>query len=103
MPAADFSPGRPEFCWPAARRWMMAGNGSQAIHGVSASPAQLEKCDESVRSSNNSRVQTMKVVLLAGGMGTRLAEETDLKPKPMVNIGGRPLLWHIMKHYATFG
>lgn len=42
----------------------------------------------------------MKVVLLAGGFGTRLAEETELKPKPMVEIGGRPILWHIMKHYA---
>jgi len=45
----------------------------------------------------------MKVVILAGGMGTRLAEETDLRPKPMVEIGGRPILWHIMRHYAHFG
>jgi glucose-1-phosphate cytidylyltransferase len=45
----------------------------------------------------------MKVVILAGGLGTRLAEETDVKPKPMVDIGGRPILWHIMKHYAHFG
>ncbi len=45
----------------------------------------------------------MKVVILAGGMGTRLTEETDLKPKPMVEIGGRPILWHIMKHYAHHG
>jgi glucose-1-phosphate cytidylyltransferase len=42
----------------------------------------------------------MKVVILAGGLGTRLAEETELKPKPMVEVGGRPLLWHIMRHYA---
>lgn len=42
----------------------------------------------------------MKVVILAGGLGTRLAEETELKPKPMVEIGGRPILWHIMKHYG---
>ena len=42
----------------------------------------------------------MKVVLLAGGLGTRLAEETEVKPKPMVEIGGYPILWHIMKHYA---
>lgn len=40
------------------------------------------------------------VVILAGGRGTRLAEETEIKPKPMVEIGGRPILWHIMKHYA---
>jgi glucose-1-phosphate cytidylyltransferase len=45
----------------------------------------------------------MKVVILAGGMGSRLAEETEVKPKPMVEIGGRPILWHIMKHYAHYG
>lgn len=44
-----------------------------------------------------------KVVILAGGLGTRLSEETDKIPKPMVEIGGRPILWHIMKHYAHFG
>ncbi|RJO68876.1 MAG: glucose-1-phosphate cytidylyltransferase [Myxococcales bacterium] len=45
----------------------------------------------------------MKVVILAGGFGTRLTEETEIRPKPMVEVGGRPLLWHIMKHYAHFG
>ena len=45
----------------------------------------------------------MKVVLLAGGLGTRLAEETEVKPKPMVEIGGRPILWHIMRLYAHQG
>ena len=45
----------------------------------------------------------MRVVILAGGMGTRLAEETVLKPKPMVEIGGKPILWHIMRWYAHFG
>lgn len=45
----------------------------------------------------------MKVVILAGGKGTRLAEETALRPKPMVEIGGRPILWHIMKTYAHHG
>src|SRR6267143_7270635 len=45
----------------------------------------------------------MKAVILAGGLGTRLGEETDLKPKPLVDIGGRPILWHIMKHYGHFG
>jgi glucose-1-phosphate cytidylyltransferase len=45
----------------------------------------------------------MKVVILAGGLGTRLAEETVLKPKPMVEIGGMPILWHIMKTYANYG
>jgi glucose-1-phosphate cytidylyltransferase len=45
----------------------------------------------------------MKVVLLAGGFGTRLSEETDIKPKPMVEIGGKPILWHIMKLYSHHG
>jgi len=45
----------------------------------------------------------MKVVILAGGLGTRLSEETELKPKPMVEIGGYPMLWHIVKHFAHFG
>lgn len=45
----------------------------------------------------------MKVGILAGGFGTRLAEETEVKPKPMVEIGGRPILWHIMMHYHRYG
>ena len=44
----------------------------------------------------------MKVAILAGGLGSRLAEETDLRPKPMVEIGGKPILWHIMMHYAHY-
>lgn len=45
----------------------------------------------------------MKVAILAGGVGSRLSEETEVKPKPMVEIGGRPILWHIMMHYAYYG
>ena len=45
----------------------------------------------------------MKVVILCGGQGTRLREETEFRPKPMVEIGGRPILWHIMKRYAHHG
>src|SRR5947207_5127583 len=45
----------------------------------------------------------LKAVILAGGLGTRLAEETDRLPKPMVELGGRPILWHIMKIYAAAG
>ena len=45
----------------------------------------------------------MKAVILAGGLGTRLSEETHLKPKPMIEIGGLPILWHIMKIYSHFG
>lgn len=44
----------------------------------------------------------MKVVILCGGLGTRLREETEFRPKPMVDVGGRPILWHIMKHYAHY-
>jgi glucose-1-phosphate cytidylyltransferase len=45
----------------------------------------------------------VKVVILAGGLGTRIAEETEVRPKPMIEIGGRPILWHIMKHMAHHG
>ena len=45
----------------------------------------------------------MKVVILAGGLGTRLSEETEVKPKPMVEVGDQPILWHIMKHYSSYG
>ena len=45
----------------------------------------------------------MKVVILAGGFGTRISEESHLKPKPMVEIGDKPILWHIMKYYSAFG
>ena len=45
----------------------------------------------------------MKVVILCGGLGTRLREETEFRPKPMVNIGTHPILWHIMKIYAFYG
>jgi len=45
----------------------------------------------------------MKAVILAGGLGTRISEETHLKPKPMIEIGGRPILWHVMKTYSAYG
>src|SRR5436853_4011688 len=45
----------------------------------------------------------MKVVIFAGGLGTRISEETDVRPKPMVEIGGKPVLWHIMKIYSHYG
>jgi glucose-1-phosphate cytidylyltransferase len=52
---------------------------------------------------NELQTGLIKVGILAGGGGTRLAEETDTRPKPMVEIGGRPMLWHIMMHYARYG
>ena len=45
----------------------------------------------------------MKVVILAGGLGTRISEQSHLKPKPMIEIGEKPILWHIMKYYSEFG
>ena len=45
----------------------------------------------------------MKTVILAGGIGTRISEESHLKPKPMIEIGGKPILWHIMKTYSAHG
>jgi glucose-1-phosphate cytidylyltransferase len=47
--------------------------------------------------------QDIPVVILCGGMGTRLAEQTEVRPKPLVEVGGRPILWHIMQHYARYG
>ncbi len=47
--------------------------------------------------------QKIPVVILCGGMGTRLAEQTEVRPKPLVEVGGRPILWHIMKHYSRYG
>ena len=49
------------------------------------------------------KIKNMKVLILSGGLGTRLSEETALKPKPMVEIGGKPILWHIMKIYSHYG
>ena len=48
-------------------------------------------------------IKNIPVVILCGGLGTRLREETEFKPKPMVKIGNRPILWHIMKIYAYYG
>ena len=45
----------------------------------------------------------MKVVILAGGKGTRISEESQYRPKPMIEIGGKPIIWHIMKEYSYYG
>src|SRR3954470_7572275 len=54
-------------------------------------------------SSRKSHGGRMKAVILAGGLGTRIGEETHLRPKPLIEIGGRPILWHIMKLYSAYG
>src|SRR5690242_17592759 len=56
-----------------------------------------------LRDRGNESTCDMKTVILCGGMGTRLAEETDVRPKPMVEIGHQPMLWHIMRGYAHHG
>jgi glucose-1-phosphate cytidylyltransferase len=66
-----------------------------------AAPDALEPY--SFQDRHGPRLHEMTAVILCGGMGTRLREETEFKPKPMVEIGGRPILWHIMKHYHHFG
>ena len=58
---------------------------------------------ENIINSNTIKFKNMKAVILAGGLGTRLSEETVKKPKPMVEIGGKPILWHIMKSYSYYG
>lgn len=55
------------------------------------------------KSGKETRWNFMKVVLLAGGLGTRISEESQYKPKPMIEIGGKPILWHIMKEYSYYG
>jgi len=56
-----------------------------------------------VGSSFTTKIETVKAVILAGGLGTRISEESHLKPKPMIEIGGRPILWHIMKIFSHWG
>jgi len=69
---------------------------------VSRSPRRLTYTDRTEPGDSRDE-PPMRVVGLAGGLGTWLQEETDTRPKPMVEIGGRPIIWHIMKLYASFG
>jgi glucose-1-phosphate cytidylyltransferase len=62
---------------------------------------QDEQCDESAAETR--RHDGVKAVILAGGLGTRISEETHLRPKPMIEIGGKPILWHILKMYSAHG
>lgn len=58
---------------------------------------------DTIKQTNSSKFNGMKVVILCGGEGTRMKEETEFKPKPLVLVGGKPILWHIMKIYAHYG
>src|SRR2546429_3637244 len=78
----------------------------EQLHRLCARAADAREDDTGVVADPQSAAimsQPMKVAILAGGLGTRLAEETEIRPKPMVEIGGHPILWHIMKHYARHG
>jgi len=66
-------------------------------------PASANQPCAQVSKTDALRTITTPVVILAGGLGTRLQEETEVRPKPLVDIGGKPILWHIMKHYAHHG
>jgi len=74
------------------------GPGAKPTRGAQPASAFAE-----LRDIANKGLFTMKAVILAGGLGTRISEETHLKPKPMIDIGGRPILWHIMKIYSHYG
>ncbi len=60
-------------------------------------------CEALVANSSQKEIERMKAVILAGGLGTRISEETTIRPKPMIEIGGMPVLWHIMKIYSAHG
>jgi NDP-sugar pyrophosphorylase family protein len=56
-----------------------------------------------LKQKDTEMIKNIPVVILCGGMGSRLAEYTEVRPKPLVEVGGKPILWHIMKHYAQYG
>src|ERR1700744_499411 len=74
----------------------------RAILRLAQKPA-LYQCFKTVRPTLNRYNWPMKVVILCGGLGTRMREETEFRPKPLVDVGGRTVLWHIMKTYAHHG
>src|SRR5205085_6168391 len=71
--------------------------------GRAPAPRLADRARRRRRRTTDSRGCVVKVVILCGGLGTRLREETEFRPKPLVEIGGRPILWHIMKIYAHHG
>src|SRR5580692_12544095 len=79
------------------------GTRLRAGRGVSNSDEILRNSLLPAKSSAFDRGDGMKAVILAGGLGTRISEETHLRPKPMIEIGGKPILWHLMKIYSHHG
>ncbi len=66
-------------------------------------PSVTHQCDSPIAGTTESLIAGTVAVILAGGLGTRITEETETKPKPMIDVGGRPLLWHVMKSISRFG
>src|SRR5215210_9007270 len=98
--ASSENPNMAAICWPSQGR----GSRPETPSPV-RTPGGLQSdlfCGTTI-AFNNKRASIVKAVILAGGLGTRISEETTLKPKPMVEIGGRPILWHIMKLYSAHG
>src|SRR5262245_49672161 len=78
----------------------MTSSGDGTLHAPSAMVGVL--LPSRAVGQRNPGAQLMKTVIMAGGIGTRLSEETTVRPKPMVEIGGMPILWHIMRRYAAY-
>ena len=85
-------------------RWS-AGSSAVIPQDPRQAPSRIRPVDDGGASARVNELDEPKpkVVILCGGLGTRLREETEFRPKPMVEIGGRPILWHIMKIYAHHG
>jgi glucose-1-phosphate cytidylyltransferase len=79
----------------------MEGSGSTSMTNLAADPRTLSI--DNVSSARDVHQGLPPVAILAGGLGTRLSEETAQKPKPLVEVGGRPVIWHVMKHYDAYG
>ena len=93
-----------EFCIVFDNKCFMCSRFIQLVDQSLAREKQVFVTSAPLNSDNfRQKANVMKAVILAGGLGTRLSEETHLKPKPMVEVGGKPILWHIMKIYSSYG
>src|SRR5207248_7231662 len=97
--------GRPRRCFPRAQEALQPCMRSCRARGhhLQSQPAKLELCEIKDQQKGYQETTFMKVVLFCGGLGLRLRDYADHIPKPMVPIGNRPILWHVMKYFAYFG